>query len=90
MAAGLQSRTARQSSNLSEFAQRLEKALNPTKFGPVLFNEPGAPADFLADVPRGRMAPDQVVRLLQDVAAASDVVGFAIAEYMPWEAITHP
>jgi arginase len=34
------------------------------------------------------MAPDQVVRLLQDVAALCDVVGLAIAEYMPWEAIT--
>ncbi|MBV9264954.1 MAG: hypothetical protein JO061_02180, partial [Acidobacteriaceae bacterium] len=62
--------------------------LDPTKFGPILFNQPGAPADFLAGVPRGRMAPDQVVRLLQDVAAACDVVGLAIAEYMPWEAIT--
>jgi arginase len=62
--------------------------LDPAKFGPVLFNEPDAPADALADVPRGRMAPDQVVRLLQDVAAACDVVGLAIAEYMPWEAIT--
>lgn len=61
--------------------------IDPTKFGPVLFNDPNAPADFLAGVPRGRMAPDQVVRLLQDVAAACDVVGLAIAEYMPWEAI---
>ena len=60
------------------------------KFSPVLFNRPGASADFLSDVPRGRMAPDQLVRLLQDVAAACDVVGLAIAEYMPWEAITTP
>ena len=62
--------------------------LDPTRFGPVLFNDPDAPADALANVPRGRMAPTQVVRLLQDVAAACDVVGLAIAEYMPWEAIT--
>jgi hypothetical protein len=41
-----------------------------------------------ADVPRGRMSPDHVVRLLQDVAAAYDVVGLAVPEYMPWEAIT--
>jgi arginase len=33
------------------------------------------------------MAPEQIVRLLQDVAAAGDVVGLGIAEYMPWEAI---
>jgi arginase len=61
--------------------------LDPTRFGPVLFNEPDAPSDALAGVPRGRMRPDQVVRLLQDVAAACDVVGLAIAEYVPWEAI---
>jgi arginase len=60
---------------------------DPTKFGSVVFNDPNAPAGALADVPRGRMAPDQVVRLLQDVAGACDVVGLAIAEYMPWEAI---
>jgi arginase len=62
--------------------------LDPKAFGPVLFNNPDAPADALAGVPRGRMTPDQVVRLLQDVAAACDMVGLAIAEYMPWEAIT--
>jgi arginase len=62
--------------------------LDPKKFGPVLFNKPDAPANAWADVPRGRMAPDQVVRLLQDVTAACDVVGLAIAEYTPWEAIT--
>jgi arginase len=56
--------------------------LDPTKFGSVLFNQPGAPADFLADV------ADGAVRLLQDVAAACDVLGLANAEYMPWEAIT--
>jgi hypothetical protein len=44
--------------------------LDPAKFGPVLFNKPNAPADAWADVPRGRMSPDHVVRLLQDVAAA--------------------
>jgi arginase len=54
--------------------------LDPTKFGPVLFNEPDARAHALDGVTRGRMAPDQVVRLLQDVAPP--------AEYVPWEAIT--
>ena len=62
--------------------------IDPAKFGPVLFNDPNAAPNFLTGVPRGRLAPDQVVRLLQDVAAACDVVGLAIAEYMPWEAIT--
>jgi arginase len=33
------------------------------------------------------MAPNQVVRVLQDVAASCDMVGLAITEYMPWEVI---
>jgi arginase len=61
--------------------------LDPKRFGPVLFNDPDAPPDAWADVPRGRLAPDHVVRLLHDLAAACDIVGLAIAEYMPWEAI---
>src|SRR5262245_41742771 len=61
--------------------------LDPKQFGPILFNKPDAPADAWADVPRGRMAPEHVVRLLRDVAAACEIVGLAIAEYMPWEAI---
>ncbi len=61
--------------------------LDPKTFGPVIFNDPGSPADALADVPRGRLAPHHVVRLLHDVAAACDLVGLAIAEYLPWEAI---
>lgn len=68
-------------------------ANGPVETIPVPEPKPGetlekAPADAFADVPRGRMAPDQVVRLLQDAAAACDVVSLAIAEYMPWEAIT--
>ncbi len=61
--------------------------LDPKQFRPVLFNKLDAPAEALADVPRGRMAPEHVVRLLHDVAAACDIVGLAITEYMPWEAI---
>lgn len=62
--------------------------IDPTKFGPILFNKPGPPEDALAGVPRGRMTPEQVIRLLRDVAGACEVVGLAIAEYLPWEAIT--
>jgi arginase len=61
--------------------------LDPKTFGPILFNNPHALPDALAGVPRGRMAPGDVVRLLHDVATACDIVGLAIAEYMPWEAI---
>jgi arginase len=61
--------------------------LDPKEFGPILFNNPYAPADALEGVPRGKMTPEQVVRLLRDVANTCDLVGLAIAEYMPWEAI---
>lgn len=57
--------------------------IDPKQFSPVLFNDPNAPADAWANVPRGRLTPSGVVRLLQDVAAACDLVGLAIAEYMP-------
>lgn len=61
--------------------------LDPALFRPLLFNRPGLGADAYAGVPRGRMAPDQVVRLLKDVVAVCDVVGIAIAEHMPWDMI---
>lgn len=61
--------------------------LDPQKFGPVIFNNPDAPAGVLAGVPRGWMTPEKVVRLLGDVAAACDIVGLGITEYPPWEAI---
>ncbi|OWJ67794.1 arginase family protein [Inquilinus limosus] len=61
--------------------------LDPALFGPLLFNRPGLPAGAYPGVPRGRMTPEQVVRLLGDVAAACDVVGLALAEHLPWEAL---
>ena len=61
--------------------------LDPRTFGPVLFNNPDPAADPLVGVPRGRLSPDHVVRLLGDVSKVCDIVGLAIAEYMPWEAI---
>jgi arginase len=61
--------------------------LDPESFRPLVFNKPGAGADFLPDVPRGRMKPDQVVRMLKDVATACDVVGLAITEHLPWDVL---
>ena len=60
--------------------------MDPGSFGPILFNNP-SPDFALDDVPKGRMTPDQVVRLLQDVAVNCEIVGLAVTEYMPWEAI---
>ncbi len=56
-------------------------------FRPLLFNKPGLPPDAFSGVPRGRMLPDQVLRLLRDVARACDVVGLAITEHLPWETL---
>jgi arginase len=61
--------------------------LDPAAFRPLLFNKPGLLPDELSGVPRGRMLPDQVVRLLGDVARACDVVGLAITEHLPWDAL---
>jgi arginase len=61
--------------------------LDPKAFGPQVVNMPEAPPNFRAGVPRGRMTPPQVVRLLADVAKACKVVGLAVTEYVPWEAI---
>ena len=33
------------------------------------------------------MTPSHVVRLLADVAGVCNVVGLAVTEYVPWEAI---
>jgi arginase len=76
------------SENIAHLAVHFDiDVLDPKTFGPILFNKPDAPSDFLAGVPRGRMTPDQVVCLLRDVAKACEIVGLAIAEYLPWEAL---
>ena len=61
--------------------------LDPLVFRPLNFNEPGLPPDAYAGVARGRMLPDQVVRLLNDVGRACDVVGLAITEHLPWDTL---
>jgi arginase len=61
--------------------------LDPSAFRPLLFNKPRLPPDELSGVPRGRMLPDQAVRLLGDVDRACDVVGLAITEHLPWDTL---
>jgi arginase len=61
--------------------------LDPAGFRPLLFNKPDLPPDAYPGVPRGRMLPHQVVRLLNDVAGARDVVGLAITEHLPWDTL---
>lgn len=59
--------------------------LDPATFSPLLFNRPDAPSGMFDDVPQGRMALEQVVRLINDVAGTTDVVGLAITEHLPWD-----
>jgi arginase len=61
--------------------------LDPKLFRPLNFNEPGLPPDAYPEVPRGRMRPEEVVRLLNDVAASANVVGLAITEHLPWDTL---
>jgi len=61
-------------------------ALTPADFRSILPAQPNTDVnDFGAAV--GQLALRQVVRLMRDVSAHTDVVGFSIAEHMPWDAI---
>ncbi|MDO5611683.1 MAG: arginase family protein [Paracoccus sp. (in: a-proteobacteria)] len=59
--------------------------LDPAHFSPLLFNRPDASADAFQGVEQGRMRLEQVMRLLQDVGEAADMVGLAITEHLPWD-----
>jgi arginase len=61
--------------------------LDPSVFRPLTFNKPGLPPDAFLGVARGRMLPEQVVRLLADVGRVCDLVGLAITEHLPWDAL---
>lgn len=59
--------------------------LDPAHFSPLLLNKPGLSDDAFDGVPTGEMRLDQVVRLLTDVGAQTDIVGLAITEHLPWD-----
>lgn len=59
--------------------------LDAAHFSPLLFNKPDAPQGAFDGIVQGSMQLRQVVRLLQDVSAACDVVGLGIAEFLPWD-----
>jgi arginase len=61
--------------------------LDPAHFRPLLFNKPDVAEETFAGIPQGRMRLEQVVRLLSDVAGATDVVGLAITEHLPWDVL---
>ena len=59
--------------------------LDPALFSPLLFNNPSAPPDAWAGVPRGKLRLEHVTRLLNDVDKACHIAGLAIAEFLPWD-----
>lgn len=61
--------------------------LLPSRFRPLLFNNPDAREDFLDGVPRGRLTPTQVIDLLNDASQVADIVGLAITEFISWDAL---
>ena len=61
--------------------------LDPSRYGFVLFHQPGLPPGAWDEVPKGRMTLDEVARILTAVDAEADIVGLAITEYLPWDAI---
>jgi arginase len=61
--------------------------LDPASFRAVLFAEPDPEIDWLAMYPSGKMTLQQVVRVIQDVASAAEVVGMGVCEHLPWDAV---
>ena len=61
--------------------------LDPSLYGFLLFHQPDAPPGTWDNVPKGRMTFEEVARILRAVDAEADIVGLAIAEYLPWDAI---
>ena len=59
--------------------------LDAAHFSPLLFNKPDQPEGTFDGIVQGTMRLGQVVRLLQDVSGACDMVGLAIAEFLPWD-----
>ncbi|MBP6889952.1 MAG: arginase family protein [Veillonella sp.] len=59
--------------------------LNPKTFHSLYFNEPGIPMYDGASC--GRFELEDVTASLKAIQGMADVVGFTVAEYLPWDAI---
>ncbi|WP_318619409.1 arginase family protein [Priestia megaterium] len=59
--------------------------LDFTEFRSVLFANPAAYEKMKAELPKGS-SMETIIRVLQDVAKAHDVVGLGITEHFPWDA----
>lgn len=61
--------------------------IDPQQFRSVLLARPDVPDDFFEGIARGELSLAQVVDLLAEVAAETDIVGLGIAEHLPWDAL---
>ena len=58
--------------------------LSPTQFRSLLCNEPNLPTP---DYAIGEMNLKDIVRIIVDISKEAKLVGFSIAEYLPWDII---
>ena len=58
--------------------------LSPTQFRSLLCNEPNLPTP---DYAIGEMNLKDIVRIIVDISKTAKLVGFSIAEYLPWDII---
>lgn len=61
--------------------------LDAASYSFLLFNNPTSPPGAWDGIAKGRMTLEAVSQLLNQVNEAAEVVGLAIAEYLPWDAI---
>lgn len=61
--------------------------LDPKLFRSLLFANPDPDSDTFEGVSQGEMTLPQLTRLITDVSKKAEVVGLAIAEHLPWDAI---
>lgn len=61
--------------------------LDPSLYGFLLSRDPDARPGAWDQVAKGRMTFEQVAGILRAVDAQADIVGLAITEYLPWDAI---
>ncbi|MGL4310569.1 MAG: arginase family protein [Paracoccaceae bacterium] len=59
--------------------------IDPGELRTLYFSRPDAPRGAFDGIPQGRMRIEQVLRLLSDVAGATEVVGLGITEFLPWD-----
>ena len=58
--------------------------LSPKQFRSLLCNEPNLPTP---DYAIGEMSLKDIVRIIVDISKTAKLVGFSVAEYMPWDII---